>query len=226
MAEYGLKIYNNKDELVIDSNFINYSLWDYGTLTAVNNMIPATYAQITGPPPIIAIHPRTWFEGGMLLQGGPGGIINGGPPWDHWWTEAMTYYRPGGIDVDWVAAQTTDIINPNYPNDSYGLKVYNGDGNVVFTSQGRQLRVIDSVTFNTPAVGTSIVINHAYTPKPYYIIQNLYGWCRNSNGSYLISLLQNGTSSVNLAFRYVSAGDTTRNRYKSSYQLIVCALGD
>lgn len=185
MSEYGISVARSAGKIQIDSNYKNFSIYDYGEVTKAGG------AHYAGFP----IYENTL---GYTLDSFPWIIFNigdtdtdtihtyigtvQGVSWSavH---QAYTYARvvtgQGAMQVPWA------VLAPPYkPRERYGLEIYNPAGESVFTSWEPYAEIVGVHEFTLAAGGTStfnttqVTVKNAYN-NYFHITNNNYKWYHN-----------------------------------------------
>ena len=159
MADYGLKVITPSDEIQIDSLYRNICKDQEGTNTITNTAIPVTSSPL---PPLILVRPGADFFVAVRDYEKTGN--------DYTAFEVVTEYNQSTI-IDWKCCRET----PNISGETYGLRVYNPGGNLVFDSGKRYFKIRSVSTFNvenpsTPTTFPYVDISHPDISDPFYIL--------------------------------------------------------
>lgn len=166
---YGLQVRNAANELVIDDTFANHALAAAGT-ASVSTYGPwptAAAARVALPSPVAMSRcPLVWGRAAVAGRycGLAGYEINGS-------NELAAFYLvragsdPNPSAIDWRVTAT-----PAAPSaETYGLRVYDGAGALVFDSGLSYLRIADvSASFDPTDSGD--LITHSAIAAPYYCL--------------------------------------------------------
>ena len=158
MADYGLKVITPSDEIQIDSLYRNLCRDQEGTNTITDTKISITSSPL---PPLILVQPGTDFFVAVRSYSKTGDNYTA--------FEVITEYNQSTI-INWKCCRET----PNVSGETYGLRVYNPGGNLVFDSGERYFKVRSVHTFNVedPSWTTLpyVDISHPDTSNPFYIL--------------------------------------------------------
>jgi len=161
MPDYGLKIYNDSDTLIIDSVYSNWQLYESGsTSTTAGSETTITYGTATTKPPLIALRPNTSGYVGIYRI-----------------TQSGNDYTGFSVRSDVSATIYWQAFVPGKPGGSggYGLRVYNPGSSLVFNSVESNMRIIDTNTA-TPADDAQETVNHTEDANAYHVLAPYGVW--------------------------------------------------
>ena len=233
MADYGLKAVTPSNEIQIDSLYRNLCRDQEGTNIITNDNTSDGYFTVisitsSSLPPLILVQPGTDFF--VAVQG----YNKTGD--DYTAFRMVTEYNQSTI-IGWKCCRET----PSASGETYGLRVYNPGGNLVFDSGKRYFKVRSVHTFNVenPSAATSpyVDISHPDTSNPFYILTPgsffLLCWDCGSSLGYcvafgMIGLKKLSATSVRVgwflvgSYRFESLLDS--GVYNPQQKLIVCEV--
>ena len=167
MADYGLKVITPSDEIQIDSLFRNICKDQEGTNTITNGNTGDNYYTVisitsSSLPPLILVRPGTDFFVAVRDYKKTGDNYTA--------FEVVTEYNQSTI-ISWKCCRET----PNVSGETYGLRVYNPGGNLVFDSGKKYFKVrsVHTFTVENPTTRTTfpyVDISHPDTSDPFYIL--------------------------------------------------------
>lgn len=155
---FGLSVQNQNSDIVIDQDYMNHLILASGSYTQAALGISEISFTACARPPLVFVNSTARL--------------------------ALYGYKTTGGQFDKVqiigdAANTVNyyIAAPGIgaSSDSFGLRVFDASGNVVFDSGKDYLKVFDVVGFTTPTDATEITVNHASLTTPYYCLNALQG---------------------------------------------------
>ena len=230
MADYGLKVITPSDEIQIDSLYRNLCKDQEGTNTIANGntvdnyftAIPITSSSL---PPLILVRPGTDFF--VTVQGYDKTV-------DDYTAFRMATENNQSTIIDWICCRET----PDVSGETYGLRVYNSGGNLVFDSGERYPKVRSVYTFavDSPSATTAypyVDISHPDTSDPFYILApgSFYLLCETAPVGYYAYYGKIGIkklSATSVRVGWFSYGSNTVDSlldegiYNPQQKLIVC----
>ena len=161
MTDYGMRVKNTAGNILIDSTYVNYSLWEHGENVTTQNTgfgiyrATITFADAFSGIPLIAIKPSSVAHCGVDSLTKDNGNYTG-------FVVNSTYNT--AITFDWMAfAPRTDESS-----EVYGLRIYNSSTDLVFDS-GYAPMIISDVDTCSPAFNGTVNITHPSDTNAYFI---------------------------------------------------------
>jgi len=160
MSDYGLKIINAGSEVQIDSIYKNYCLLDSG-VTALN-LLDSSFQEVdfinTTKVPIVAWRPNSsWGSAYAGLKKSGANFI------DAWFLSQ--YDNEGGANsIAWI------VFVPGNVNviPSYGLVVYNSNGEVVFSGDDNYMKIQSVYTGSLGNISVKDADNNYFILMPVF----------------------------------------------------------
>ena len=166
MADYGLKVVTPNSEIQIDSLYRNLCRDQTGTNTITNGGTGDTYfteISITSLSlsPLILVQPGTDFFTAVQSYNKTA---------DNYTAFRMITEYNQSTTINWECCRET----PTLSGETYGLRIYNPGGNLVFDSGKRYFKVRSVHTFSVEnpsgTVYPYVDISHPDTSNPFYIL--------------------------------------------------------
>lgn len=173
---YGVEILNGSADVVIDGTYANHSIWASGSYTASSSLgtIDTVSFPAIATPPLIFVHSTVVNVAFLGLTQDGSGNYNG--------FQTISGNGAGGTVDYFVAAP-----DPSASAATWGLRVWDPSGNLVFDSGKTYLHLEDAVSFTPPAIGSPVTVTHASVTTPYYLL-NLIGATATSLGGGVYAL--------------------------------------
>jgi len=155
---FGFQIQNSSGDVVIDADYQNHTVAETGSFTAaspgnVANTITFANSYAPGRQPMLFARCTGDFVGFYAW------VFTGSNV-----TGATVYTRAGGSTVDWKLLATPTGAS----SDTFGARIYDGSGNLVFDAGLNYLNLVDAVSFT--ASGPDQNVTHASATTPFYCI--------------------------------------------------------
>lgn len=177
MSEYGLLVKNSSGAIQIDSTYKNYSLYEHGEgVTTVQDtpasyyIVDVTFANATSYQPLIALKPSSTRFCGLL------NFLTSGSNYTGFRLVSESNYA---ATVDWMAFVPNETISSN----TYGMRVYNDSGVLVFDSGYTPMVILDVDTCN-PGYNDKQTITHPSDSNAYFIVSTNGIWEVLTGGSW------------------------------------------
>lgn len=184
MVDYGLITKNEYGNVQIDSMFQNFILQSSGSVNIYNPILPLTetLSSVAIPastaPPLIAIRPSSNCYTSMFGYGMTNGLYNsmkiliGNAPFTSLGGSIST-------TIDYIIGRTISST----PSGTYGMAVYNPNGEVCFHSSYKYLKILSVHNFIFPEPIPSgnyypyVDVQHPGIYNPYYVLMPSWsGW--------------------------------------------------
>lgn len=156
---YGIKIKNINAEILIDGDYVNYKLDNYGTIGLVPTGVIPVDNKIN--PPLAIIRPTLSGEAVSLVdfERSAGGVYTS--------VRLSSAFNATGY-TDWRLYTADGDISAG---SNYGFKVKNQNGKIVYDSNFSYFKINNVVSFTPPTAWNGYVdISHTGIADPYYII--------------------------------------------------------
>jgi len=165
MSEYGLQVKNNSGDLIIDSKYKNFALYESGSVNLPGRTrTTITFATATAQNIVVALKPDTAGYVSIIAYTTSGGNYTG-----------FILCSDANTTVYWKAyiAHYTSVSNP------HGLLVYDSAGVLVYDS-GRSYFNISSIQTGISVAGIQLyevytTITHTES-SPYYVLSPIGFW--------------------------------------------------
>jgi len=231
MADYGLKVVTPNSEIQIDSLYRNLCRDQTGTNTITNGGTGDTYfteISITSLSlsPLILVQPGTDFFTAVQSYNKTA---------DNYTAFRMITEYNQSTTINWECCRET----PTLSGETYGLRIYNPGGNLVFDSGKRYFKVRSVHTFSVEnpsgTVYPYVDISHPDTSNPFYILTpgSFFFRCWETAQGYrvaigMIGLKKLSATSVRVGwFRvgtYIFESLLDSGVYNPQQKLIVCEV--
>jgi hypothetical protein len=224
MPDYGLRVKTPIGEIQIDSLYRNLSLDQEGTSLITNGNTATTYyteipISALSLPPLILIQPAiNYFTVVHSYITSLGNYV----------AFRVVTEASSSTTINWKCCRETPAVS----GESYGMRVYNPGGNLVFDSGKKYFKIKEVHTFN---VVTYVDILHPNFLDPFYILNpgSFAFDCTVDPISYIyvysmIGLKKLTATSVRVGW-FTFGGersdvDALSSRYNPTQKLIVCGL--
>lgn len=168
---YGLRVKNDSGELLIDSTYRNYEESELGTRTITNNNTSTTWYTsigIASSPlvPLILFRPNTNYYSSVVGYGKSGSNYN---------AFYMATHPAQSTSINYICCRQSSVASA----ESYGLRVKNPSGDLVFDSGKKYFKVhsVHTISLSGPSGGsTATTITHSGISNPYYILSSPNLW--------------------------------------------------
>lgn len=167
MTDYGLIVKNTKEQLQIDSQYINFSLKEHGENVATVNNGYGTYtksvsfSQAFKDPPLLAMKPSSVYCGVSHFTRS-GDLYTGFVIASQYNTQAV---------IDWMVF----IPRKDRSSDEYGMRVFTAKQSLVFDAGHSPMVILDVKNASTSYSSTT-TITHPSDPKAYFIVMPSGSW--------------------------------------------------
>jgi hypothetical protein len=164
--DYGLLVKNTAGAIQIDSTYTNYALYDHGegVSTVFDGYVytkTITFSTPTAQPPLIAIKPSSSVYCGVIMYTRSGSDYTG-----------FVICSSGAVaTISWRSFLPRIIKSP----DTYGLRIYNNSGGLVFDSGYNAMR-ISNVDACNPTYNGVVTLNRDSNSDAYFIAANSGYW--------------------------------------------------
>ena len=231
MADYGLKVATPNSEIQIDSLYRNLCRDQTGTNTITNGGTGDTYfteISITSLSlsPLILVQPGTDFFTAVQSYNKTA---------DNYTAFRMVTEYNQSTTINWECCRET----PTLSGETYGLRIYNPGGNLVFDSGKRYFKVRSVHTFSVEnpsgTVYPYVDISHPDTSNPFYILTpgSFFFLCWETVQGYRVALGMMGLKKLSATsvrvgwFRvgtYIFESLLDSGVYNPQQKLIVCEV--
>jgi hypothetical protein len=161
---YGLLVKNTAGAIQIDATYKNYSLYEHGENVITSSsgspvsyyVATITFANASSYPPLIAIKPSSSNYCGLSYYTKSGSNYTG---------FVVHSYFNTAVTFDWMAFVPNETISSS----TYGIRVYNDTGVLVFDGGYAPMVILD-VDTATPAYNAVQTLTHLSDANAYFIM--------------------------------------------------------
>lgn len=215
---YGIIIKNSNNEIQIDGQYRNYCFEQEGTAAFTSSAV----VSITSSPliPLILIRPELnkWGRAFKYAKDA-----------DNFVSFGICTEEDVAASIDWKSYRET----PNASGETYGLRIYNDSGLLVFDSGKSYFKIMQINDITLTADGTSYTdISHPAVSNPFYLLTNWNLYIAYAGPTpyvhsfiYYIGVKPLTSTSVRVGWFYCGAIPAQVNQTQNpSFKLITCAL--